>query len=345
MDKCNDISKNWLIKCCRIPYNCLLAMVKNIVRWLVIPGILCCGESFVVSRPASVPPPDLFLSPPSGLHIIVLDAGHGGLDPGTAGLTSHEKDVTLKITLKLGAAIKKAFPGIKIVYTRTTDIMPGNASSVKQGIYNRATIANQAKGDLFVSIHCDATVEPAGGHYEQRITGYRKKKTYTGTGRTRKTKIVDVPVYKSFWIKNTKIGATTFIWKADRSGLKGDAIDQRDQDSKDVSEGADAWDTEGPEARIRADLYEKKYFNNSARLAELIEASFAKAGRKTWGVRQRGVGIKVLEATGMPSVLIETGYLSNKEEERYLNSERGQREVVNNIISALKRYNRETTGK
>lgn len=279
------------------------------------------------------------------LRTIVLDAGHGGLDPGTAGLFSHEKNVTLKITLKLGAAIKRAFPGTKIVYTRTTDALPGNATTTKQGIYNRAIIANQAKGDLFISIHCDATVEPPGGHYEDRITGYRKKAVYTGPGHSGRRKIVDAPIHQSVWVKNTKIGATAFIWKADRSDLKGDAIDQIGQDSKDVSDGTDAWDADGPEARIRAELYEKKYFSSSASLANLVEEEFAKAGRKTWGVRQRGAGIKVLEATGMPSVLIETGYLSNKEEERYLNGDRGQREIVRNIVHALVRYSQKPEGR
>ena len=93
-----------------------------------------------------------------------------------------------------------------------------------------------------------------------------------------------------------------------------------------------------PEARMRAQLYEQKYFERSALLGTCIEAAFARSGRQTWGVKQRDVGIRVLEATGMPSVLIETGYLSNKEEEIYLNSPMGQEEVVQDILSALKMY-------
>jgi N-acetylmuramoyl-L-alanine amidase len=76
----------------------------------------------------------------------------------------------------------------------------------------------------------------------------------------------------------------------------------------------------------------------------MIVEEFAKAGRTTLGVYQRDKGIRVLQATGMASVLIETGYLTNKEEEEYLNSDKGQDEVVENIISALSRYKQQLEG-
>jgi N-acetylmuramoyl-L-alanine amidase len=273
----------------------------------------------------------------TGLHTIVLDPGHGGIDPGTTnGLISKEKNVTLAIALKLGEAIKKGMPGVKVVYTRTTDILPGHASTKDDGIHNRALIANQAKGDLFISIHCDATPTPAGGYYEKRITGYKKRAVYVGKGQQRTKKIMNIPIYQSYWVKNTVVGATTYIWKAEKSGKKGSAIGMNPEDLEDSTI---EWDMESPEGRMRADLYEKKFFANSATLASLVEDEFRRSGRKTWGVKQRGVGIGVLEATGMPSVLIETGYLSNKEEEKYLNSTKGQTQVARNIVTALKRYN------
>ena len=89
---------------------------------------------------------------------------------------------------------------------------------------------------------------------------------------------------------------------------------------------------------MRSQLYEKKYFANSALFATLVEEEFTKAGRLSEGVLQRDVGIRVLQATGMPSVLIETGFLSNEDEEKYLASEEGQQEVAQNILDALKRY-------
>ena len=93
-----------------------------------------------------------------------------------------------------------------------------------------------------------------------------------------------------------------------------------------------------PEAMMRGQLYEKKYFVNSALFGTLVEKEFRKAGRHSDGVGQRQVGIGVLQATGMPSVLIETGFLTNKEEELYLNSKKGQNEVVSNIVTAFRRY-------
>jgi N-acetylmuramoyl-L-alanine amidase len=89
---------------------------------------------------------------------------------------------------------------------------------------------------------------------------------------------------------------------------------------------------------MRSQLYEKKYFGNSALFATLVEDEFAKAGREAEGVFQRDVGIRVLQATGMPSVLIEMGFLSNVDEEQYLMSEDGQQEVARNIMDALRRY-------
>ena len=76
----------------------------------------------------------------------------------------------------------------------------------------------------------------------------------------------------------------------------------------------------------------------------MVEESFAAAGRQSYGVKQRDKGIQVLQATGMPSVLIEVGFLSNKEEEEYLNSDKGQDEVVQNIIDALDRYKNQVEG-
>src|SRR5580765_4336676 len=81
---------------------------------------------------------------PSALKVrtIVIDPGHGGMYPGTRGLISSEKDVTLEISLKLGEAIKTNFPNTKIVFTRTTDACVNNATNLHDDLHGRAQIAN-----------------------------------------------------------------------------------------------------------------------------------------------------------------------------------------------------------
>ncbi|HEY8734763.1 MAG TPA: N-acetylmuramoyl-L-alanine amidase [Puia sp.] len=287
---------------------------------------------------------------PSALKVrtIVIDPGHGGLYPGTRGLISAEKDVTLEISLKLGEAIKTNFPNIKVVFTRTTDACVNNATNLHDDLHGRAQIANQAKGDLFISIHCNSTRQPAGGYYEKRVIGHKKKLVYVGRGSKKRKKWINAPIYESYWVKNTRVGTETYIWKAGKQENKNDAINEREESGEDVTdstaEAQEAFDLTSPEARMRAALYEKKYFDNSALFATMVEESFSAAGRQSYGVKQPDVGIQVLQATGMPSVLIEVGFLSNKEEEEYLNSNKGQDEVVQNIMDALDRYKNQLEG-
>ena len=157
----------------------------------------------------------------------------------------------------------------------------------------------------------------------------------------RKGKTINSPIYEAYWGKNTHVGTESYIWKVDRSGHKADAINETDDEgSADIEDSTNAgiFDMTTPEAKIRAQLYEKKFFDNSFLFASLVEDEFKKTGRESWGVKQRDKGIQVLQATGMPSVLIETGFLTNKEEEEYLNSDKGQDEVVEDIMNALRRY-------
>src|SRR6266567_8591043 len=109
-------------------------MMQKRILLLLLVGVACAVTSF---------------HPPkkSVLNTIIIDPGHGGFDHGTHGLFSKEKDITLAISLKLGKAIQEAFPDIKIVYTRTTDVMPGNATNIHDGLRVRADMANKAKGD------------------------------------------------------------------------------------------------------------------------------------------------------------------------------------------------------
>ncbi len=308
--------------------------IQKIAGLLALSGMICCVASFVI-------PPK---QKPSPLRTIIIDPGHGGFDPGTTGLISEEKNVALAISLKLGKAIQDAFPEMKIVYTRTTDIMPGNMPTKNEGLHYRAELANKSHGDLFICIHANNDGHSPGRYLAQRVIGHK----WVGKGKRRRKK----PIYESYWVTNTRVGTGSYIWKADRGGIKGQSIARRDEGDSTGGGGeqmgdsaTEAFDMNTPEARIKAQLYEKKYFANSALFATYVENEFVKAGRHSDGVMQRDEGIQVLQATGMPSVLIETGFLSNKEEEEYLNSEDGQNEIVRNIMDALKRYKDKLEGK
>ena len=281
------------------------------------------------------------------IKTIIVDAGHGGTAVGAKGLFSNEADIALDIAMKLGKRIEDELEGIKVVYTRTTKDLPGGVTSSRVANRLRAEMANEARGDLFISIHCNSTRQKAGGWYAKRVVGHKNKVVYTGKGSKRKRKTVKVPIYESYYVKNTRHGTETYIWAADRSGVKSEYIHTEDDgefagDSTNAGTAAASAgmpDMNTPEARIRAQLYEKKYFTKSLLLGTYIEEEFEKGGRLSQGVKQRNEEqIWVLQATGMPSVLVETGFISNKEEEEYLNSEKGQDEVVDSIINALKKY-------
>lgn len=274
------------------------------------------------------------------IKIIIIDPGHGGKDIGARGLMSTEAQVSLEVGLKLGQTIQKEFPDIKLVFTRTTDVLPGNGNNISQSLKIRANMANEARGDLYISIHCNAAGVKAGGWYAKRITGYTTKVIYTGKGRKRKKRSVPQPVYESYYVENKASGTETYVWAADRSQAKSSYISGEDVSGENVVDSLNILDLNSPEAKIRATLYTKFYFRNSYTFARYVEEEFRKAGRSSHGgvLQRNDKGIWVLQATGMPSVLVETGFITNKREEEYLNSEDGQNEIVENIMSALKRY-------
>jgi N-acetylmuramoyl-L-alanine amidase len=279
------------------------------------------------------------------IRTIIVDAGHGGYDVGAKGLFSTEADVSLAIAMKLGKRLETEFPECKIVYTRTNKALPGNLNDLNAANHLRAEMANEAKGDLFISIHCNSAGLRAGGWNAKRTVGYKTRKVTTGKGKKKKTRTVKTPITQSYYVKNHVAGTETFIWAADRSGIKSGFISLEDgAESDSTGEGASENnvvmpDMNSPEFRIRSQLYEKKYFTKSLMLAGFVEEELVKSGRNSRGVKQRNdKGIWVLQATGMPSILVETGFITNEEEEILINSEKGQEDIVQSIVNALKRY-------
>jgi N-acetylmuramoyl-L-alanine amidase len=134
------------------------------------------------------------------------------------------------------------------------------------------------------------------------------------------------------------------VWAADRGDEKAEGL-ANDLRFESDAEIMDVPDPTSPEAIIKARLWSQKFFKNSVRLASMIEGEFYSAGRKSLGVLQRNwKGIWVLQATNMPAVLIETGYITNKKEEDYLNSEAGQIEMTRAIANAILTYKQQVDG-
>lgn len=262
------------------------------------------------------------------LRTIVIDAGHGGQDIGAKGAYSYEKNITLAIALKLQATMQKAFPDVKIVMTRTTDIFDNPRVKAQK--------ANDAHGDLFICIHCNAA--PAIKHSE--ITGYSTKTYYTGKGKKRKKHTKKVPTYRVWYTPNPAKGTETYIWAADRNDNKEIAMQENESlymDS-DLAKQIGDFDPGSPETKMYYTLKTQQYFQRSANLALDVENEFIKIGRTSREARQRGVGIWVLQATAMPSILVETGFITNPEDEDYLNSSDGQQQICNAITNAVMHY-------
>lgn len=257
------------------------------------------------------------------IKTIVIDAGHGGTDQGARGSISTEAQITLQIAKRLDTLLRNELPSTRIVMTRTTDIY--------NSVTEKANIANRENGDLFICIHVNAS----GSHKE--VVGYKKVPYYKGKGKNRKKLYKNQPIYRS--VPNAGVyGSSTYVWAADRVDEKAEAMASENRFESEA-EIVDVPDPESPEALIKARLWTQKFFKNSVRLGSMIENEFTNIGRKSLGVLQRNwKGIWVLQATNMPAVLIETGYITNPDEERYLTSDEGQAEMAQAIAKAILGY-------
>ncbi|RYY55855.1 MAG: N-acetylmuramoyl-L-alanine amidase [Chitinophagaceae bacterium] len=276
------------------------------------------------------------------LKTLVIDPGHGGSDPGARGTFSTEAAVSLEVATKLGKAIQKEFPDLKIIYTRTMDQMAGNKKTKLDDLHYRADLANESNGELFISIHCNSAGKKAGGWYDRVVTGKTPVKRVVGKGKKKKTVTSYKYSYGNVWHENIAHGTETYVWAMNKNDAKINSVSQIEYygeiDSTAAVQPA-LPDPSDPAEKARMLIYAQHYFRKSLSLANLIEEEFSASGRLSRGVKQRNdAGIWVLQATGMPSVLVELGFISNKEEEEYLNSEKGQSEIVEDILSAFRSY-------
>lgn len=286
----------------------------------------------------------------SSVKTIIVDAGHGGSDVGAQGLNTNEATITLQVSRKLAAAMRTQLKGINILETRTTAALPGGLTNAVAANRYRADFANRSNGDLFISLHCNAAGKKPGGWYIKKVVGKEARTKMVTVGKGKKKKKVKqtyyVNQYEDVWVENKAKGTETYIWAVGKNEQKVSSMKTNLGDDADYynEEGVDADappmpNPNDPVERARMLIYAQNYFRKSYSLATLVEKNFISDGRVSRGVQQRNhKGIWVLQATGMPSVLVELGFISNKEDEAYLMSYDGQQEMVNSILAAVKSY-------
>ena len=284
------------------------------------------------------------------INTLIVDAGHGGPDVGAEGTKTNEATITLQVGRKLAAAMRNQLKGINILETRTTAALPGGLSNSVAANRYRADFANRNNGDLFISLHCNSAGRRPGGWYIKRVIGKQAHTKTVTVGKGKKKKHVKktyyTNIYEDVWVENKAQGTETYIWAVGKNEQKVNSMkNMEDSDSsyynEETGNGAEPPmpDSNDPAERVRMLIYTQNYFRKSYSLAAFVEKNFIADGRISRGVQQRNhKGIWVLQATGMPSVLVEMGFISNKEDEAYLMSADGQDEIVNSILAAVKTY-------
>jgi len=221
---------------------------------------------------------------------VVIDAGHGGKDPGAVGKIVKEKDVVLPIALKVGEYITKEMPGVKVIYTRSTDVFVP--------LDERAEIANRNKADLFVSIHANSISNPKISGAETFVLGLHRSQDNLEVAKKENSVIVLEDDY------NTKY---------------------------------EGFDPNSTESYIIFELMQNVYLDQSIDMASLVQDQFEKrVGRNNRGVKQ--AGFLVLRQTAMPGILVEVGFLSNRNEEKFMASSEGQDFLASAIFRSVRDY-------
>lgn len=221
--------------------------------------------------------------------VVVIDAGHGGKDPGAIGVTGvREKDINLGIALKLGKLIEQKIPGVKVVYTRNNDTFVE--------LFKRGKIANEANGKLFISIHCNAL----------------KQKPSTTRG------------FEVYLLRPGRTQRAIEIAEFENSVIHFEEDPNRYQALTD-------------ENFILVSMAHSAYMRYSEKFSDILNQKWTTHTKiPSRGIKQ--AGFYVLVGASMPSVLVETGFLTNREDEAYLKSEKGKQEIANAILKSVIAY-------
>lgn len=230
------------------------------------------------------------------LKTVVIDAGHGGKDPGAIGPgKTNEKDVALVVALKLGDYIQKNFPDVNVIYTRKTDVF--------LELHERAEIANKAKADLFIAVHINSSPNPETFGSSCYVLGLHRTEA------------------------NLEVAK------------RENAVINLEEDKDKFYE----FDPNSPEGHIIMSMKQNAFLDQSIDLASKAENQMENyAKRKSLGVKQ--AGFYVLYKTTMPSILAEIGFISNPEEEKFLNSIKGQDLIATALFNSFKDYKSEMEG-
>lgn len=258
----------------------MMRRVKKII-------IYCLGILFLISTESVFAQKNGFT--------VVIDPGHGGRDPGAIGSSSKEKDIVLSVGKKLGELIKNNHQDVSVLYTRDTDRFIE--------LNKRAEIANKAKADLYISLHCNAL--------DRRRQSPQGVETFV-LGLHRSKDNLDVA-------------------KAENSVILYE---------DDYSTKYQGFNPNEPESYIMFEFMTDQYLQQSVYFASLVQNRLVNNSKRVnRNVRQ--AGFLVLREVAMPSILVELGYISNATDERYMKTESGQKSLANSVYLAFKEYKRE----
>ena len=223
-------------------------------------------------------------------YTVVLDAGHGGKDPGAVGKFSQEKDLNLALALEVGKMLKKQYPDVNVVYTRSTDVFIP--------LQTRADIANKNDADLFISIHTNASENKASKGVETFILGNEKAE------------------------KNLDVA------------MRENAVMKLESDYKTTYQG---FDPNSIDSYIMFELMQNNFMDQSLQFATQVQKHFVgHLNRSDRGVQQ--ASFWVLLKTACPSILFEMGFISNAEEEKYLNADSTMHKMATALVKAFGVY-------
>lgn len=237
-----------------------------------------------------------------GLKTVVIDPGHGGKDPGAPGQTSKtsEKHIVLAISKKLGDMIEKAYPDVKVIYTRSTDVFIG--------LHERAMVARRNNADLFISVHCNSNASKSAYGSSVHILGQRSNNSKNKT---------------DYFERNMSVA------KQENSVI----LLEEDYQTKYQD-----YDPNSPESFISHKLQWTAYYESSLLFAsEVVDHLIKKPLTPRRAVIDQDI-FQVLVETNMPSVLLELAFISNPTEYKYLASSSGQEEIAERLFEAFKSY-------